>query len=229
MALYALSDLHLAFSVDKPMDIFGPKWEKHDEKILMNWHEKIKDDDMILIPGDISWSMTGEESKHDLDWIDSLPGKKIIGKGNHDYWWNSINKLNKMYENTKFIQNNFYSYKDIAICGSRGWNCPIDYKFTEHDEKIYNRELIRMRLSLDGAVKAGFKRFIIMMHYPPTVEPYVETEFTKLFKEYGVEKVIYGHIHGPKLAKTINGVYEGIDYILASADYLDFDPKKIED
>lgn len=224
MALYAISDLHLALSVDKPMDIFGPKWEKHDEKIYENWVQKISSEDTILIPGDISWSMTGEESTTDLDWIDSLPGKKIISKGNHDYWWSSISKLNKLYDNTKFLQNNFYSYKDIAICGTRGWSCPLEFKFTEHDEKIYKRELIRLRLSLDTAVKAGFKRFIIMLHYPPTVEPYQETEFTKVFKEYGVEKVIYGHIHGPKLAKALNGTYDGTQYIMASADFIDFNP-----
>lgn len=229
MALYSISDLHLAFSVDKPMDIFGANWEKHEEKIKENWINKITEEDTILIAGDISWSMTGEESKQDLDWIDSLPGKKIICKGNHDYWWSSINKLNNMYENTKFLQNNFYTYKDIAICGSRGWNCPVDYKFTEHDEKIYKRELIRMRLSLDGAKKAGYNRFIVMMHYPPTTEEAVETEFTKIFKEYGVEKVIYGHIHGPKLARVINGVYDDIEYIMSSADFLNFNPRKIED
>ena len=116
MALYAISDLHLAFNADKPMDIFGQKWFEHHEKIKASWIEKIKDEDTVLIAGDISWAMKSEDSKGDLDWISSLPGKKIISKGNHDYWWGSISKLNKMYEDTKFLQNNFYVYKDYAIC-----------------------------------------------------------------------------------------------------------------
>ena len=117
MALYAISDLHLALSTDKPMDIFGGHWVNHDEKIKKNWENKITEEDTVLIAGDISWSMKHEDSKMDLDWVNSLPGKKIISKGNHDYWWNSISKLNAMYDNTKFLQNNFYTYNDYAICG----------------------------------------------------------------------------------------------------------------
>ena len=116
MALYAISDLHLSFSTDKPMDIFGEKWAKHDEKIKENWLKMIKEEDTVLIAGDISWSMKAGDSLADLNWIDNLPGKKIISKGNHDYWWGSISKLNSMYENTKFIQNNFFTYKEYAIC-----------------------------------------------------------------------------------------------------------------
>ena len=123
MALYAISDLHLAFNSDKPMGIFGEHWFKHDDKIKNNWLAKITDDDTVLIAGDISWSMKQDESRVDLDWIDSLPGRKIISKGNHDYWWTSISKLNKMYENTNFIQNNYFTYGDYAICGTRGWIC----------------------------------------------------------------------------------------------------------
>ena len=184
MALYAISDLHLAFNVDKQMDIFGDRWLNHDEKIKKNWEEKVTEEDTVLIAGDISWSMRAEDSKYDLDWIDSLPGKKIISKGNHDYWWQGIGKLNKMYENTKFIQNNFYNYEDYAICGTRGWISPDSDKFTGHDRKIYDRELIRLRLSLDMAKKEGYSKFIVMIHYPPTNENYDETEFTKVFKEY---------------------------------------------
>ena len=156
MALYAISDLHLALNTDKPMDIFGEKWRNHHEKIKENWNNKITEEDTVLIAGDISWSMKSDESKDDLDWIDALPGKKIIIKGNHDYWWGSISKLNKMYENTKFIQNNFFTYKDWAICGSRGWICEGSDKFTQKDKKIFDREQIRLRLSLEEAKKAGY-------------------------------------------------------------------------
>lgn len=227
MALYAISDLHLAFNVDKPMDIFGERWLNHDEKIKKNWLDKVTDEDTVLIAGDISWSMRAEDSKYDLDWIDSLPGKKIISKGNHDYWWQGIVKLNKMYENTKFIQNNFYNYNDYAICGTRGWTSPESDKFTQHDRKIYDRELIRLRLSLDMAKKEGYNKFIVMIHYPPTNEKYEETEFTKIFKEYGVEKVIYGHLHGPSNYRIKNETVDGVEYINTSCDFINFDPVKI--
>lgn len=227
MALYAISDLHLAFTTDKPMDIFGEKWLKHDEKIKENWIKKITDDDMVLIAGDISWSMRSDESKVDLDWIDALPGKKIISKGNHDYWWGGISKLNKMYENTKFLQNNFYTYEDYAICGSRGWILEGSDRFTEKDKKIFDRELIRLRLSLDKAKEAGYENIIVMIHYPPMNEKRESSAFTDLFKEYGVKKVIYGHLHGPSLANVLNEEYEGIEYLMTSCDFLNFDPKRI--
>lgn len=229
MALYAISDLHLAFNNDKPMDIFGEKWLNHDAKIKNNWLSKINEDDMILIAGDISWAMRESESMMDLQWIDDLPGKKIISKGNHDYWWNSITKLNSKFEKTKFLQNNYYEYKDYAICGSRGWICPGSDKFTEKDEKIYSRELIRLRLSLDSAKKAGFDKFIVMLHYPPTNEKFEESDIVKILKEYNVEKVIYGHLHGPALRRVLEGVNDGVEYIMTSGDYIDFDPVKILD
>ncbi len=227
MALYAISDLHLAFTTDKPMDIFGEKWLKHDEKIKDNWINKITNDDTVLISGDISWSMRSDESKVDLDWINALPGKKIISKGNHDYWWGGISKLNKMYENTKFLQNNCYTYEDYAICGSRGWILEGTDRFTEKDKKIFNRELIRLRLSLDKAKAEGYTKIIVMIHYPPINEKRESSAFTELFKEYAVEKVIYGHLHGPSLANALNGEYEGIEYIMTACDFLDFNPKRI--
>ncbi len=228
MALYAISDLHLAFTTDKPMDIFGEKWIKHDEKIKENWINKITDEDTVLIAGDISWSMKSSDSKADLDWINDLPGKKIISKGNHDYWWSGISKLNSMYDNTKFLQNNFYAYEDYAICGSRGWILEGSDRFTEKDKKIFNREIIRLRLSLDKAKEAGYEKFIVMIHYPPINEKKEASAFTEIFKEYGVEKVIYGHLHGPSLATAFNGEHEGINYIITSCDYLNFDPIQIK-
>ena len=227
MALYAISDLHLAFTTDKPMDIFGAKWLKHDEKIKENWIKKITDEDTVLIAGDISWSMRSDESKVDLDWIDALPGKKIISKGNHDYWWGGISKLNRMYENTKFLQNNFYTYEDYAICGSRGWILEGSDRFTEKDKKIFDREIIRLKLSLDKAKEAGYENIVVMIHYPPMNEKRENSAYTNLFKEYGVKKVIYGHLHGPSLANVLNGEHEGIEYLMTSCDFLDFDAKKI--
>lgn len=229
MALYAISDLHLALNSDKPMDIFGSQWVKHHEKIKENWVSKISEEDTVLIAGDISWSMKQDESKEDLDWISKLPGKKLIIKGNHDYWWNSITKLNSMYENIKFIQNNFFAYKDWAICGTRGWICKGSDKFTQKDEKIYAREQIRLRLSLEEAKKNGFENIICMVHYPPTNEKFEESAFTEMFKEFGVEKVIYGHLHGNNLTNVLSGERDNVEYLLTSCDYIDFNPIKILD
>lgn len=227
MALYAISDLHLAFNVDKPMDIFGERWLNHDEKIKNNWINKVSEDDTVLIAGDISWSIKSDDTKVDLDWIDSLTGKKIISKGNHDYWWGSISKLNAMYENTKFLQNNFYVYEDYAICGTRGWVLPGSDKFGTKDEKIYARELIRLRLSLEVAKKAGYTKIIVMIHYPPIGEELLQTDFTKIFKEYSVEKVVYGHLHGPSNVKAVEGFIDGVEYIMTSCDFINFNPIRI--
>lgn len=227
MGLYAISDLHLALSGDKPMHVFGEHWYEHHEKIKNNWLEKITKEDTVLIAGDISWSMKMEEGLQDLDWIHELPGRKIFVRGNHDYWWQSISKLNRLYEDMNFIQNNFFAYEDYAVCGTRGWICPGGENFTEHDEKIYSREQIRLKLSLDTAVKAGYNKFIVMIHYPPTNDKFGETELIKIFKEYGVEKVLYGHLHGPSLKRVMVGEIDGIEYILTSADYIDFNPIKI--
>lgn len=227
MSLYAISDLHLDLNGDKPMDIFGDKWFKHDEKIKNNWLKKITDKDTVLIAGDISWSMKIENGIKDLEWVHNLPGTKIMTKGNHDFWWSSITKLNNLYEDMKFIQNNFFIYEDYAICGTRGWTCPGGENFTQQDEKIYTRELNRLRLSLESASKSGFKKFIVMLHYPPMNEKMLESGFVQIFKEYNVEKVVYGHLHGPSLGKALNGVLDHIEYIITSGDYLDFDPIKI--
>ncbi|WP_244834607.1 metallophosphoesterase [Clostridium sp. BJN0001] len=230
MALYTISDLHLGFNVEKPMDVFGEKWKDHAFKIKSNWLKKIKDTDTVLIAGDISWSLKEKDSEYDLNFINDLPGRKIISKGNHDYWWGSISKLNSLYENTKFIQNNFYTYKDYAICGTRGWICPGSDKFTSKDEKIYLREQIRLKLSLDEAKKNGYDKIIVMIHYPPVNEKFEDSAFTEIFKQYNVEKVIYGHLHGAVLkGKLYQGMIDGIEYMLTSSDYIDFDPIKIMD
>lgn len=228
MALYAISDLHLAVKGDKPMDVFGQQWVKHDEKILNNWISKITSSDTVIIAGDISWSLKLSDGLYELEWIHKLPGRKIIVKGNHDLWWKSIKKINNIYEECEFIQNNYKVYEDYAVCGTRGWLLPENEEFNEHDEKIYKRECIRLRLSLESAKKDGKNKIIGIMHYPPVSKRLMETEFHNIFKQYGVEKVIYGHIHG-SFDNAINGIYDGIDYILTSCDYLNFDSVKILD
>ncbi|CAG7839708.1 hypothetical protein CLOHAE12215_01122 [Clostridium haemolyticum] len=226
MALYAISDLHLSLNSDKPMDVFGEHWYNHHERIKENWINKITNKDTVLIAGDISWSMKIEDGMEDLEWIHKLPGKKIISKGNHDYWWGSISKLNSLYEDISFIQNNYFVYEDYAICGTRGWIPPSD-KYTQHDEKIYNREKIRLRISLDSAKKAGYEKIIVMIHYPPVNDKFEETELIKIFKEYNVEKVIYGHLHGASLKNIFEGKHHGIEYIMTACDYINFNPISI--
>ncbi|AYF53556.1 serine/threonine protein phosphatase [Clostridium botulinum C] len=226
MALYAISDLHLSLNSDKPMDVFGEHWYNHHERIKENWINKITNEDTVLIAGDISWSMKIEDGMEDLEWIHKLPGKKIISKGNHDYWWGSISKLNSLYEDISFIQNNYFVYEDYAICGTRGWIPPSD-KYTQHDEKIYNREKIRLRISLDSAKKAGYEKIIVMIHYPPVNDKFEETELIKIFKEYNVEKVIYGHLHGASLKNIFEGKHHGIEYIMTACDYINFNPISI--
>lgn len=225
MSLFALSDLHLSLNSNKPMDIFGPAWTDHYLKIKENWNRKIKDDDYVLIAGDISWAMNLDEAKADIDFIHSLKGNKILIKGNHDYWWNSIKKLNSMYNDMFFIQNTFLKYEDYGICGTRGW---INLNNTEeHDEKVYKREIMRLKMSLDCAKKEGLKKFIVMMHYPPATKVSESTEFVDILAEYNVEKLIYGHIHSDSKNICINGMYKGIDFICSSADIINFDPLTI--
>jgi len=227
MALFAIADLHLSLSGDKPMDVFSDEWKDHDEKIRENWLKKITEEDTVLLAGDLSWSMNMASSKLELDFVAKLPGRKILIKGNHDYWWGSITKLNGMYDNMDFIQNNFFAYEDYAICGTRGWVLPGSALFKEEDEKIYKRELLRMRMSLDKARKAGYEKIIVMIHYPPVNETFKDSEFTDIFEEYGVEKVIYGHLHGKSLQRVMTGYRNGVEYILTSCDYINFDPIKI--
>ncbi|MCQ4698418.1 metallophosphoesterase [Paeniclostridium sordellii] len=230
MSLYAIGDLHFSTAVNKPMNIFGDNWKNHEKKIIDSWNSKVNKNDTVLIVGDTSWGINMDEATFDLDIIHNLPGKKIYVKGNHDYWWTTVAKLNKLYEDMSFLQNNFYSYNEYAICGTRGWICPNDVKFTEDDEKIYKREAHRLKLSLDAAKKAGFEKIIVITHYPPTNDKLEPSLFTDIYEEYKVEKVIYGHLHGKESFKMgLEGIREGVEYKLVSCDYVDFNLVKIMD
>ena len=225
MALYGISDLHLSLDSNKPMDVFGSQWENHHIKIMENWNKKISTEDTILIAGDISWALKFEHAMADLEFIHMLNGRKVIIKGNHDFWWSSITKLNSLFDNMFFIQNNFYKYEEYGICGTRGW---ITTDVAEqHDEKVYNREVLRLRLSLDTAVKSGAKKLIVMMHYPPMTKISRSDEFLEILSNYKVEKLIYGHIHSDSKAICINGRVNETEYICTSADIINFDPLNI--
>lgn len=225
MALYGISDLHFSLDSNKPMDVFSDVWENHHIKIMENWNSKINKEDTVLIAGDISWALKLENAIADLEFIHKLNGRKILIKGNHDYWWSAISKLNSLYDSLCFVQNNFYSYGEYGICGTRGW---VNIDNTEvHDEKVYNREVIRLKLSLDSAVKAGAEKLIVMMHYPPMTRISRSQEFLDILSEYKVEKLIYGHVHMDSKAICINGMVGETQYICTSADIINFDPVKI--
>ncbi|MBR4283926.1 MAG: metallophosphoesterase [Anaerotignum sp.] len=228
MALYAIADLHFSFSTNKPMDIFGEHWKNHSQKIIDNWKNIVTEEDTVLLPGDLSWGMRIDEAAADLDVIYSLPGRKILLGGNHDYWWKSSSRLEACYPGMRFLKNDFDTYENWAVCGTRGWLCPNDVRFTEQDKKIYEREQVRLRLSLDAAMRNGAENIILMMHYPPMNDKKEDSAFTELFKEYPIRKVVYGHLHGEASHATgFEGERYGVEYELVAADYIDFCPKRI--
>lgn len=223
MKIFALGDLHLGFQMDKPMNVFGDKWKDHSQRIEMNWKKEISEEDWVLIPGDLSWAMRLEEAKADLDWLEALPGKKICIRGNHDYWWDRPKKLNDSYKSIVFLQNTAYFIDRIAICGTRGWTCPNPTLFTEEDARLYERELMRLELSLKAAKEAS--EIWVMLHYPPTNAQEYTSPLIELLADYPVTKVIYGHLHDElSWQQSLIGTYNGIAYELVSADYLQFNP-----
>lgn len=229
MGIFAISDLHLSKSNPKPMDIFGYGWTNHWEKIKNNWHENVDEDDMVLIPGDISWAMTLNEALLDIEEIAELPGRKILTKGNHDYWWESPTKIRKAFpRGIEIIQNDFVDAGNYNICGTRGWMLPEDDRFTENDDKVYKRELVRLELSLSMASKASDKGIIVMIHYPPFNERNPSSGFIDIMMKYNVQTCIYGHLHGESLKNVIEGDLYGIKFHMVSCDYLDFKLRKID-
>lgn len=238
MNIYGIGDLHLALDerINKPMDIFGKMWKDHHLRVYENFHKIIKNEDLTIICGDISWGLRIEEAKADLDWIDKLPGRKLIFKGNHDLWWQSTGKLNKLYEGTtiKFMQNTAHieeldDGRKIGIVGTRGWICPGTEGFSLHDKKLYDREVLRLKMSMEDLSKHKVDEVIGVLHYPPTNDKKQVSEFTKLFSEYKVKHCIYGHLHGKDAFKNgITGNLDGVNYHLVSLDYVDAMPMKIE-
>jgi len=227
MALYTMGDLHLSFTVNKPMDIFGQGWENHAEKIKNNWC--LTEDDTIVLVGDTSWGMDVAEAEKDFEFIHSLPGKKIILKGNHDYWWQTQAKMvsvTEKFPSISFLFNNAFEHDSCFICGTRGW---ILESGAEQDIKVINREAGRLRLSLEAYRKTGSeKEAYVFLHYPPLFASQRNDGIMDVLHEYGIKKVFYGHLHGQdahRLAKT--GIFEDIELELVSSDHLDFVPFKI--
>ena len=232
MALYALGDFHLSFSVDKPMDIYGDEWKNHEEKIEDNCKKLIRPKDTIVITGDHSWGRNMDECEKDLAFISALPGRKILLRGNHVMFWDAkkTERLNQYFDGKLyFLQNNFYTYKDYALIGTKGY-CYEGKDSIEHYQKIMKRELERLQCSFDKASAAGYHKFLMFLHYPPTTIGEKESGFTRLANEYGVEKVIYSHCHGKeRFNDSYKGMVNGIEYRLVSADYLNFCPELLKD
>lgn len=234
MSIYAIADLHLSFHENKPMNIFGDNWENHEEKIKRSWLENVTSNDLVLLPGDFSWSKYLKDTIEDFDYLNSLPGKKLLLKGNHDYWWTTLTKMRKFlqennFKDIDFIYNNSYEFENYIIAGTRGWNIAEG----EEDQKIVKRELIRLELSINDAIQryGTNKKIIICMHYPPITNGNLakeeELQFLKIMKKYNVEKCLYGHLHGVAINSAVEGVIEGIEFKLVSADGLNFKILKV--
>ena len=226
MSIYVIGDLHLSLTKDKPMSIFGEIWKEHEKKIKRNWLEKVKENDYIILPGDFSWATYLEEAHDDFKYLNELPGRKILLKGNHDYWWTTITNMKKYLEKNEFntidfLHNNSYFIEDKIIVGTRGWNLLE----TENSEKMINRENNRLKLSIeDGIQKYGKeKEIVVFMHYPPITINNANSEFVTTMKQYKVKRCYYAHLHGNSHKDAIEGLENGINFKLISADYLKFD------
>lgn len=230
MSLFVLSDTHLSLYNDKPMDVFGNRWQSYAEKLDKGWRSVITDNDTVVISGDVSWGINLEEAKLDLQYIDSLPGKKIISKGNHDYWWSTASKINKFFEENniktiKTLHNNAFVVDDVTICGTRGWysegkNAPREADYN----KIVAREAGRLEWSIkEGLALSSTNKIAVFLHFPPVYKDYVCQELIDVLHKYNVENVYYGHIHGVyNLPQTLE--FDGIKFTITSADYLNFVP-----
>jgi uncharacterized protein len=255
MTIWALSDLHLAFSVpDKDMKAFGPSWENYAEKMGENWRRLVHQDDLVLIPGDISWAMRLEEALVDLKWIDALPGTKVMVKGNHDYWWGTVSKMRKaMPSSIHLIQNDVFNWNDVTIGGTRLWDsdeysfntyiqfqenplakpsAPFSKEEAERErEKIFSREKERLKLSLTQLRKDAPLK-IVLTHYPPIGADLKPSQVSSILEAYGVNICVFGHLHNlkkPEPFLPLFGTARGVEYIFASCDYLDFTPLRVHD
>ena len=227
MALYTIGDLHLSLGSNKPMDIFGDRWQNYVEKIRLGFSALTEDDTTVLC-GDLSWGMSLEESLLDFRFIHALPGRKIILKGNHDYWWTTLRAFDRFCAEHGFtdfhvLNNSCFFYGDIALCGTRGWFYDAQ-KEGSHDEKIFRRELGRLERSLQ---LAGDAEKYCFLHYPPRYRGYVCPEILELLGKYGVTRCYYGHLHADSIRLALEGAYQGVEYRLVSADHVDFQPQRI--
>lgn len=254
MAIYTIGDLHLSFHENKPMDIFGENWKGHEEKIKKDWIEKVTEKDLVILPGDFSWSTYLKDTYEDFSYLQSLPGKKLLLKGNHDYWWTTLKSMREYlkengFDDIDFLYNTAYEFENSIIAGTRGWSQSQE----EDNEKMIQREQLRLELSLKEANKllnknclseeegVNKKEIIVFMHYPPITNSQIQectkmdkeicevNIFVKLMKDYNVKTCYYGHLHGISIKEAVEGEYDGIEFKLVSADGLDFKLLRIRD
>lgn len=234
MSIYTIGDLHLSFAKPKPMNIFGNNWDNHEEKIKQDWISKVKENDTVILPGDFSWATYIEDAYLDFKYLEELPGKKILLKGNHDYWWTTVTSMKKFLEENKFnsidfLYNNSIEVEDKIMIGTRGWS----FQDSENSTKMINRENQRLEISIQDAMKKNQsnKEIIAFLHYPPLVNTLLiennHLEFYKTLKKYNIQRCYYGHLHGKSHADAVIGEVGGINFELVSADYLDFKLLKI--
>ncbi len=230
MRVFAIGDLHLAGGMDKPMNVFGEQWNDHFARISENWRKTVEDDDLVLIPGDLSWAMQLGSALPDLELIGALPGKKLILRGNHDYWWSSLTQLREaLPESICALQNDAYECPACVVCGTRLWTVPSPSQtLLAEDDKIYKREIGRLRLSVRAAKKlSAEKPLVCMLHFPPCADGFADNEVSALIEESGVSICVYGHLHGAGIKAGFSGNKNGVEYRLVSCDALSFAPLRI--
>ncbi len=233
MSIFSIADLHLSQTVDKPMDKFGSRWTNHTEKLIKRWKAVVSENDTVIVPGDISWGISLEEALEDLLLIDKLPGKKLIGKGNHDYWWGTLTKMHQFLDENgittiQFLYNNAYEVEDYIVCGTRGWYVEEklqNEKNADYD-KIVNRENLRLEMCIKEALQLrgdSDKQILVYFHFPPVFKSFVCREFIETLKKYNIKNCYFGHMHGQyNVPRTTE--FEGIYFTLISSDFLDFIP-----
>lgn len=232
MAIYVIGDLHLSFNEPKPMNIFGDNWDNHEEKIKKDWLSKVNPEDTVLLLGDFSWAMNLKDSLPDFEYLNKLPGNKIMLKGNHDYWWTTITSMKKFLEeneikNIDFLHNNSFEIENKVFCGTRGWALGPNEE-TENSTKMIARECNRLKLSIENAISiyGKDKEIIACLHYPPITQANIirneTTPFMEVLKEYNIKKCYYGHLHGDSIKNAVEGNIDGIELKLISADGVDF-------
>ena len=231
MRIYGISDLHLSFSSDKPMHVFGEHWRGHDVKMASSWDAMVGADDVVLVPGDLSWAMKLEQAQQDLSWIGARAGRmKVLTRGNHDYWWGPIGKVRKALPPTLVaLQNDAVDLGEVVVAGSRLWSCPGALDFDAADEKIYLREVGRLQSSLEAGKKmAAGRPLIAAIHYPPFDKAKAGTPYSELLERFGVSLCVYGHLHGRHAHRTaFEGEKNGVTYRLIACDYLEFKPVQV--
>lgn len=231
MAIYSISDLHLSFGMNKPMSVFGEQWDGYEERLHKNWESIVQPDDIVVLPGDFSWGMHLPETVADFQFLESLPGIKILSKGNHDYWWETANKLEgfvreQNLKTIRFLHNNTFLIDQTAICGTKGWAMTLE---GPEDERLYRREMIRLKLSLDEAQKSGAEEILLFLHYPPFLKTGVEHEaFFELLEQYPIKTCAYGHLHGYGGQHAYKGDKNGVTFLPVSCDLVDFSPVLIK-